>query len=157
MTKHEIAAELRWLERYTNPLLLSAADMLDADEPVVKDSLTTEPRAGADGRALGQVAKRAYWDLYGESNGISLDRVWDRVAAAVIAHHERSQWRSIAEAPRDGTPVDLWVVWSVKDQQRVPNATWSKSRKCWCSSQFSRLTDEVTHWRPLPTPPEVGR
>lgn len=76
-------------------------------------------------------------------------------------------WRPIAEAPRDGTEVDLWV-----NGQRVTDCRWGKryhscgeagsycdddwhrEEEGWIDTTFNlRIYDEVTHFMPLPPPP----
>lgn len=58
-------------------------------------------------------------------------------------------WRDIATAPRDGSPV---LVFSAEyGTQEV--CRWDERRRCWgryAGYSFS----PVTHWRPLPPPPQ---
>ena len=75
-----------------------------------------------------------------------------------------SEWQPISTAPRDGTHVDLWIEiraslqsFGMGDSFRVPD--------CWCSDRGtwnyhvgyvirSLQSDHVTHWMPLPAPPD---
>ena len=75
-------------------------------------------------------------------------------------------WHSIASAPKDGSPVDVWAVF--KDQwnesgARYPNARFLKGR--WLDGYNNSIDwnehkgepnergKKPTHWRPLPEPP----
>jgi len=58
-----------------------------------------------------------------------------------------SEWKTIDSAPRDGTPVDLWVKYGF----RVTEQWWDDEDKCWVGNLFG--DDVVTHWMPLPNQP----
>lgn len=90
----------------------------------------------------------------------------DAHAQALLRLAER-EWRPISTAPRDGlapgegTLVDLWSC----SQGRVANCFFDKADHKWVQriyyyspgkrlTQFREVTD-VTHWQPLPKPPEV--
>jgi len=80
-----------------------------------------------------------------------------------------SAWRPIAEAPMDGTHVDLWVAGEYP--QREANAYFGKPSHCcgemgqYCDSDWHSeepgwigyydmpVTGKITHWMPLPDPP----
>jgi hypothetical protein len=72
-----------------------------------------------------------------------------------------TRWRPIATAPKDGTKVDLWS--EVED--RITDAKWH--RGAWCTSEshvggyvwsWDALSYQgrITHWMPLPPPPEAN-
>ena len=56
---------------------------------------------------------------------------------------EAMQWQSIETAPKDGTPIDLWHT----GKFRCENCWWDGA---WIGAP----DDNVTHWMPLPNPPE---
>jgi hypothetical protein len=79
-------------------------------------------------------------------------------------------WRPIGNAPKDGTVVDLWG-----DGERWTDCFWGKPEHCcgeegsYCDSDWHgesegwvystlnmRLSQEPTHFRPLPAPPQHG-
>jgi hypothetical protein len=67
------------------------------------------------------------------------------------------RWRPIESAPKDGTPVDLWV-----DGRRWTNMEWNSTSPCnpygaW-KPEGASWEEELsclnpTHWMPLPEPP----
>lgn len=66
-----------------------------------------------------------------------------------------NDWKPIETAPKDGTPVDLWVL-----GDRTADCTWNKTRKRWehwwgldGGMGRSAVDGEPTHWMPLPEPP----
>lgn len=66
-------------------------------------------------------------------------------------------WRPIAEAPRDGTPVLLWLR---EPYSRIDLLCWNSDVKGWVSSVFDLQCDEgfcgslvPSHWMPLPAAP----
>ncbi len=81
-----------------------------------------------------------------------------------------SEWQTIDSSPKDGTTIDLWVVWDGGHKSRVPDAHWGNGevRKGdmfvggWNWQYFSEydgeevsLTDgEATHWMPRPGAPQ---
>jgi hypothetical protein len=76
-----------------------------------------------------------------------------------------NRWRPIAEAPKDGTKVDLWMEISPRsdgwgDSYRVTDAWWSESKKRWMYSQgnetFTLFHEYAIHWRFPPAPPTVA-
>jgi hypothetical protein len=58
-------------------------------------------------------------------------------------------WRPIAEAPKDGTLVDLWVEYI--EPGRATDYQWLENG--WYSRGHSRFLMEATHWRLPPSPP----
>lgn len=76
-----------------------------------------------------------------------------------------SPWQLISTAPKDGTPVDLWIVpsgISGTGPGRCPDC-WHSNGKWWrydeafgdgeCKSEVAN----ATHWQPLPLPPALSQ
>jgi hypothetical protein len=76
-----------------------------------------------------------------------------------------SVWQDISTAPKDGTVIDLWVVFP-SGPVRWADARWVEAgeHSCsgpanWCSRENFPLHAFVekpvaTHWMPIPNPPE---
>jgi hypothetical protein len=73
-----------------------------------------------------------------------------------------SEWRDIETAPKDGAAVLLFgkpeenggVTWSARV---VLSGYWDRMDEAWCSTTADwtgPFVDLVTHWMPLPEPPE---
>ena len=65
-----------------------------------------------------------------------------------------SGWMPIAEAPRDGTPVDVWCV-DASDPSggfRMPDAVWDDGKEWWRGEGGTWTA--VSHFMPLPAPPQ---
>jgi hypothetical protein len=63
------------------------------------------------------------------------------------------QWRGIESAPKDGTKIDLWVVFP-KGAHRYADGYWDDGE--WRLSVPESWYDprpQITHWMPLPLPP----
>lgn len=70
-------------------------------------------------------------------------------------------WQPIETAPKDGT----WVLLTVRHVEGWPQmevGQWTADQKyrvtkapCWCDTE-GLLLPGVTHWMPLPKPPETG-
>lgn len=81
----------------------------------------------------------------------------DRMAEAA-AEIERLRavqaWRPIGTAPKDGTRVLLWPVWS----DGLPDAGWweVRPRSSGWVHVYGRVLEKPTHWQPLPEPPAQG-
>jgi hypothetical protein len=85
-----------------------------------------------------------------------------RAATALKFLLKEREWQGIETAPKDGTPVDLWC--------RAPGLSAGPGRvsDCWFAGGFWWRYDDtsagddqcrarvhnVTHWRPLPSPPK---
>lgn len=75
-----------------------------------------------------------------------------------------SEWQDISTAPRDGTPIDLWVPWNPEDVsagRRFADA-YRKAGEWWASGEDydgydARISGQPTHWMPHPSPPETRR
>ena len=74
-------------------------------------------------------------------------------------------WQPIATAPRDGTPVLIYM--PEASRKRVMEAYWATpwegapEEQCWWSTPhgpagrgYTILQKAVTHWMPLPAPPQ---
>lgn len=72
---------------------------------------------------------------------------------------EASPWRSIESAPKDGTEVDLWVVWPDSGGTRFTDCHFQPGQDDWWLGQFwlSQYANnpQPTHWMPLPPGPKV--
>jgi len=63
-------------------------------------------------------------------------------------------WRTIDNAPRDGTNIDVWCP-EPGGGYRIANAWWCSALQKWRTYGDSGIAwaHEPTHWRPLPLPP----
>lgn len=82
-------------------------------------------------------------------------RAWQRklpVADAILALlRERGalvEWRPIESAPKDGTPVLVWVAAAHGLDPFITRCAWHDDAG-WCADELR----EVTHWMPLPAAP----
>jgi hypothetical protein len=72
-----------------------------------------------------------------------------------------SEWQPIATAPKDGTPIDLWISGSNRRfaDCRFHRGMWQHWwMDCFGSGMDWQSLDshKPTHWMPLPTPPTEG-
>lgn len=72
-----------------------------------------------------------------------------------------SGWREMVDAPRDGTRVDLWVLWPEDGTaSREADAYWNADAEEWQLGQYhaGQYVERPipTHWQPLPHPPQSG-
>jgi hypothetical protein len=78
-------------------------------------------------------------------------------SAARAALNAVPRWRPISEAPKDGTPVDLWcdgrrwtdMEWNSTSPSN-PDGAWKPEGASW-KEELSWM--RPTHWMPLPEPP----
>lgn len=78
-------------------------------------------------------------------------------------------WQPIESAPKDGTVVDLWAKrWRAQTDDfefaRFTGLLWDERHRTWAKPTNGGLTLDlaggpgpdwrVTHWQPLPEPPE---
>jgi hypothetical protein len=75
-----------------------------------------------------------------------------RWAAAADKLGQQMTWKPISTAPKDGTPVDVWVN-DYGDQFRVADAWWHATLGSWMTRDGSKILGVVTHYMPLPPPP----
>lgn len=75
-------------------------------------------------------------------------------------------WQPIDTAPKDGTPIDVWVAYERGGKltgERWPDAYWGTpefgddSEECWRDDVCDKIESNdrfiVTHWRPIPKGP----
>lgn len=77
--------------------------------------------------------------------------------AALERIKERTQWRPIAEAPKDGTPSLLFYPNSHPSWRNFHFGDWSSGffdGRSWQTGNISLATKNPTHFRPLPEPPK---
>ncbi len=97
-----------------------------------------------------------------EAGRFSIDGDLLREAADAI---EAQGWRSIAEAPRDGTLIDLWT--TAYGGERLANCSWDdlvadegEWRQRYSEAMGSSFAlsasqaSNVTHFMPIPPPPK---
>lgn len=106
-------------------------------------------------KTLGQIARDAYDCHAGNAN-----EAFKAVAAAVVKAHEERKWRPIETAPKDGSPVDLWI-----PANAVGNSSGRPSRSTDCIWVVDHWELEVgielpwlqcaTHWRLIPEAPNA--
>lgn len=86
------------------------------------------------------------------------DGIWFSAAAvtqilAALSHPPgRGEWQPIETAPRDWTPIDLYVL----GVGRVANCVWADGRDQWIKKSVYGVTEihlKPSHWMLVPTPP----
>lgn len=83
----------------------------------------------------------------------------DKARAALTQPSAAAGWRDIATAPRNGTPVDLWIGRD-RDGNSLPKgfrgaeARFITGGEIWCGFCATYLPIQATHWQPPPEPPE---
>lgn len=102
--------------------------------------------------AANMCAMRGNRELASEALMKAVDAI--RALAASPAGGEADGWRPMSEAPKDGTPVDLWH----PAHGRSTDARFDAVDGVWCT-RGSLIGDdaEFTAWRPLPPPPAGQR
>lgn len=76
-----------------------------------------------------------------------------------VVRHDK--WQPIETAPKDGTPVDVWVVGYSDEPMRITNASFGNGHWWFYDDHDAHQIDgnagclpsEVTHWLPIPEPP----
>lgn len=63
-----------------------------------------------------------------------------------------SEWQPIETAPRDG---EEFLGWLGGDANVHEICYWSAPDDCWCNSYGWHLDAKLTHWMPLPEPPQM--
>lgn len=124
----------------------------------------TDPRIKAAARAL-------FGDKVDVSSG-AREYLLEEVGKALEAA-DAAAWRPMDSAPRDGTYVDLWVINDDGKGRRladsyfgpIPHTCGEYGQYCdscpeegnfWIDGIFGHeIHGEITHWQPLPKPPET--
>lgn len=63
-------------------------------------------------------------------------------------------WQPISSAPRDGTRI---LTWSGSHGVEVAQWTWNEKWEIFATAEYDNdwaILEGVTHWQPLPAPPE---
>lgn len=133
--------------------------------------MTSNPTLeGAELRALEDEVDCLINERLNERPDFPPEETAKRVIAAVLntlLQQQRGgredEWYPIAHAPLTGERVDLWGAYAFggRKARRIADCTWAAN---WIDGQTNpRWEDEqgrpvhnVTHWRPLPTPPRQG-
>lgn len=102
----------------------------------------------------------------GEAEAL-VETLWSAILDGVPASRSREdEWRPIETAPKDGSNIDLWVVFPAHDDveeraERYPDSHWSTKYGDWRISGFTlnqyAARPYATHWRPLPAAPTTKR
>lgn len=69
---------------------------------------------------------------------------------------KQSKWISVDdELPEIGRTVEVWLQYE-RCYERAWRNQWSDGEVCWTFSNtvYDECSNEITHWKPLPTPPE---
>jgi hypothetical protein len=85
------------------------------------------------------------------------------ISQALLSAYERGraerEWQPIETAPKDGTKVDLWVIFKEAGPRRFPDAHWNDKLGGWQLGEYNALDymtpPTITHWKPLPAPPAI--
>lgn len=84
-----------------------------------------------------------------------------------------SDWQDISTAPKDGTQIDVWCVWSNfrgdVERYRMTDVWWKDTYGGWVAMfnfgdagtdpeliehyDKNKSTTRITHWMPIPEPP----
>lgn len=82
----------------------------------------------------------------------------DRMAAEIARLRADAEWRPISTAPRDGTEIDVLI----DACERYTNVAYENG-EWWIETYDKAFGDvriairrQLTHWRPLPQPPEAS-
>jgi len=107
-------------------------------------------------KAENETHKKAYWDLLESWSDL---RVKYSIAvnelAELKAKLDKAKWQPIESAPRDGTPVDLWMAATNEyDAYLIPNCSYDVDDELWFEGELVEVDGTPTHWMPLPDAPE---
>ncbi len=98
-------------------------------------------------------AHTVHTKILGRGTSYTVECIAQAIHEAVLAERQRCAWQPIETAPRDGTPVDLWmkggyrVVYFSMDE----HGRWVREEGYPVVTRV--LTEEPTHWMPSPRPP----
>jgi Protein of unknown function (DUF551) len=88
--------------------------------------------------------ERSEWRVLHDEIGI------DNVAEELLELREKTRWRPIETAPKDGSMLIAWCQY-----MDVAQARFSQRRQQWLFSDYGDESDwKPTHWMPMPSPPE---
>lgn len=94
-----------------------------------------------------------------EDSSRSWDECYDAILALLPMSYERSAWKTIQTAPKDGT-----VIFAFSDEAQTPKAvlTWFDGEKWLATGKRAKFVANPhrwwpTDWQPLPTPPLIDR
>lgn len=62
-------------------------------------------------------------------------------------------WRDISSAPKDGSAVLGWCVWTRTESAEARVVRYARTRDGWISAPGA-YDCRPTHWMPLPDPPQ---
>ncbi len=79
---------------------------------------------------------------------------WQAVADAVLAGDEARRWQGMESAPKDRRYILAWS----PERRMAFQVVWDAEDKEWILIGQGDTAPEVTHWTPIPAPPqEVDR
>lgn len=94
-----------------------------------------------------------------EDSSRSWDECYDAILALLHTSCERSVWKTIQTAPKDGT-----VIFAFSDEAQTPKAvlTWFDGEKWLATGKRAKFVANPhrwwpTHWQPIPTPPALSQ
>ena len=130
----------------------------------------TDPQIEAAAEALWQAecmrAASKPRNITWEDAGSKVHETWRFMARAALEAAEAVAWRPIAEAPRDGTVVDVWLgdaepadvdFYCTPGTRRAPAWHWLQGK--WRPAlglNVMTVFVQPTHYRNLPEPPIEG-
>ena len=81
---------------------------------------------------------------------LSPDGKWQYRGLAARSLVIDNDWQPIATAPKDGTMVLVYSAAWGEVGVAYCHGTW-----CWQHDEVGEIINEITHWMPLPKPPQV--